>query len=263
MTAAKSRAPALLALVTLVGLAACSSSTPTPPSSTPASTPATTTTTAAGSSTTSTIPTSLAPYLGLWPFRTSAEVEAWKSQYQPGGDTSWHLDAAVTALRFSTDFLGYGDVNVAVGTVTDHSGAHVSVGFRPKPGQQSVAAVVHLVRWGSGEGAPWEVVGTDDTTFSITMPAYGTTATSPLRVGGRITGVDESIRLLVHQPSSAAALGTSCCLPAGGSRSPWSALVGFTGATDPVLTVSASTGGHLQAVERFAVTAVKSPPAPR
>jgi hypothetical protein len=32
--------------------------------------------------------------------------------------------------------------------------------------------------------------------------------------------------------------------------------VTWQGATDPVLTVAAATGGHLQAVERFTVTAV-------
>ena len=75
--------------------------------------------------------------------------------------------------------------------------------------------------------------------------------------GGRITGVDESIRIDVRQPSSAVPIGTYCCVTAGGDRQPWSARVSFRGATDPALTIVASTGGHIQGVERFAITGVR------
>ena len=74
--------------------------------------------------------------------------------------------------------------------------------------------------------------------------------------GGRITGVDEGIRVQVRQPSSAAPLGTSCCTPAGGNDQPWKQSVSFSGARDPVLTIVATTGGHVAEVERFTVTAV-------
>ncbi|MEI8406612.1 MULTISPECIES: hypothetical protein [unclassified Kribbella] len=53
------------------------------------------------------------------------------------------------------------------------------------------------------------------------------------------------------------ASGTSCCVPAGGERQPWSAKVTFSGATDPAVTIVASTGGHLQRVERFAITGAR------
>ncbi|MGA5098583.1 hypothetical protein ACPCAC_14655 [Streptomyces lavendulocolor] len=101
-------------------------------------------------------------------------------------------------------------------------------------------------------------MGTDDTTFTLTRPVYGSVARSPLTVGGRISGVDESIRVQVRQPSSRAPLGTSCCTPAGGSGQPWSASVSFKGAEDAVLTVVAATGGHIAEVERFTVTAVRT-----
>jgi hypothetical protein len=45
-------------------------------------------------------------------------------------------------------------------------------------------------------------------------------------------------------------------LPAGGENQPWATRVSFRDATDPVLTSVASAGGHLQGIERFAVTAV-------
>jgi hypothetical protein len=113
------------------------------------------------------------------------------------------------------------------------------------------------VKIGQGLDAPWEVVGTIDSTFSLLQPRYGATVVSPLKVSGRITGVDESIRVDVRQPSSSRPIGTSCCVPAGGERQPWSARVTYSGATDPALTIVVSTGGHYQGVEQFAVTAVR------
>ena len=38
----------------------------------------------------------------------------------------------------------------------------------------------------------------------------------------------------------------------------WSTRVSFRGVTDAVLTIVASTGGHLLGVERFAITAIRS-----
>ncbi|HVB26460.1 MAG TPA: hypothetical protein VNE21_00960, partial [Mycobacteriales bacterium] len=91
-------------------------------------------------------------------------------------------------------------------------------------------------------------------------PGYGVSVQSPVTVSGRITGVDENIQVQVHQPSSQSPLGSSCCQSAGGSYVPWSAAVSFAGASDPVLTIAAATGGHVVAVERFAVTGVHAIP---
>jgi hypothetical protein len=109
---------------------------------------------------------------------------------------------------------------------------------------------------GTGNDRPWEVVGTDDTDLTLTTPAYGSHVTSPVKVGGRITGVDESVRIQIRRASKGTPVGTSCCVSAGGERTPWSAQVTFTGTSGQVLTVAASTGGHLAEVERFAVTGV-------
>ncbi len=80
---------------------------------------------------------------------------------------------------------------------------------------------------------------------------------SPLAVGGRITGVDESIRVQVRQLHGDAPLGEQCCIAAGGERSPWSGQVTFSTPTDPILMVAASTGGHVRSVERFTVNGVR------
>jgi hypothetical protein len=212
---------------------------------------------AATSTTTKSAGSPLAPYQALWPFHTLAEARTWEAGFQSGGHQPWHIDAGQTALSFTNGYLGYTEINKVVGQTVNRTGAHVSVGYKNPGGQMSTAAVIHLVRFGTDTNAPWEVVGTDDTpSFALTIPAYGATVTSPIKVGGTITGVDESIKVQVLQPSSPAPVGTSPGVSAGGTATPWHAAVSFRGATDPVLTVAASTGGHVQGVERFTVTGV-------
>jgi hypothetical protein len=201
-------------------------------------------------------------YQPLYPFTSLQDVRVWQAANRSGGHQPWHLDPGQTALSF-TGFLGYSDINTVISSRVDASGAHVSVGFSNPNGQPGIAAVVHLIRFGTGADAPWEVVGTDDTPdFSLTAPRYGAIVTSPVTVGGQISGVDESIKIQVFQQSSQAPLGQSCCLAAGGTASPWSTTEAFHGATNPVLIIAASTGGHLAAVERFTVTGVRTSAAP-
>ncbi|MEV1173224.1 hypothetical protein [Nonomuraea sp. NPDC049784] len=196
-------------------------------------------------------------YQPLWPFSDPDEVAAWRRAYLKDGRGSWHLDARRTALAFARDYLGFTEIDRVAKTVEQGAHARVHVGYRGEEGPRPlVAAVVHLVRYGSGGDAPWEVVGTDDTTLSLTRPGYGAAVRSPLTVGGRISGVDESIRVQVRQPGSPAPVGETCCVSAGGSDSPWSARVSFAAEPGRTLTIVASTGGHLAAVERFAVTGV-------
>lgn len=195
--------------------------------------------------------------LPMWPFATLAQAEDWEGEFRSGGHQPWHLDAEQTALSFTRHYLGFEGLDRVTSRSVDGRQARIGVGLS---GTESTgtAAVVHLVRFGAGPDAPWEVVGTDDTTFSLTTPAYGATVSSPLKVGGRITGVDESVRVEVRQPSATAPLGTSCCTSAGGKGQPWRSSVSFAGGGGAVLTIVASTGGHLAEVERFTVTAVRT-----
>ncbi|MEU2158732.1 hypothetical protein ABZ532_27605 [Streptomyces sp. NPDC019396] len=193
----------------------------------------------------------------VWPFTTLAQAQVWERAYRSGGHQPWHLDPARTALSFTRDYLDFTGIDRITSRAV--SGRHARIGVAPTGSEGGTAAVIHLVRFGGGQNAPWEVVGTDDTTFSLTTPAYGTLARSPLETGGQISGVDESIRVQVRQPSSTAPLGTSpCCTSAGGDKQPWHVTVPFNGARDPVLTVVASTGGHVSDVERFTITAVRT-----
>ncbi len=248
-------------LVTGAVMSGCGSKPPS--SSTTQTTPAPTTTARSTplpvTSTTSQANIGLGSYLPLWPFATSEEVQAWEQSNSAGGHQPWHLDAGLTAQAFVTGYLGFTEIDTVIHTTIDASGAHVAIGFvTAGTSTSSTATVIHMVRWGTSPGSPWEVVGTDDTTFALTTPAYGSTVTSPATVGGTITGVDEQLVVTVHQSASSAPLGVSAGLPAGGVNTPWSTTVSYRGATEPVLAFVVQTGGHIRAVERFALTGVRN-----
>lgn len=236
-----------------------SRSAPSATSAQPSTPPGQTTppsSTSPGSSATASQPFELG-YQPLWPFATRDEVLRWEESHRSGGHQPWHLDAAATAQAFTTGYLGFQDVSLVTRVVQDSSGAHVGVGYRDPDGVSRTAAVLHLVRFGTEADAPWEVVGSDDTTFTLDIPAYGSRVSSPLTAGGHITGTDENIRVAVRQVRSDGPIGTFCCMPAGGQNTPWSASVSFTGADGSALTIVASTGGHIKPVERFAITGVR------
>ncbi|MFL6239190.1 MAG: hypothetical protein ACJ735_06845 [Actinomycetes bacterium] len=189
----------------------------------------------------------------LWPYADAAAALSGRTA------NPWSLDAGQTALRFTTAHLGFTDDNLVLNTTKSSDGkqAWVSIGYHTEGPRTATAAVVHVVQWSSA--GPWEVVGTRDTTFSVTKPSYGATASSPLHVGGKIQGVDESIRVAVQQSSSSSPLGVACCTAAGSG--PWSATVTYKSSPASVLTVVASTGGHITQHERWALTAVRNPTA--
>ena len=191
----------------------------------------------------------------LWPFADPADAARWQQDYRQGGHQPWHLDAAATALGFA-GYLGYGDVDKVVRSTVDGREAYVAVGTALPNGSPHTAADVHLVRMGTGTDAPWEVVGTRDTTLTLDRPGYGSTVASPMTVGGRITGVDEQVVVTLHALSGDL-LAEPAAVPTGGVRSPWSVPVRFSGAAGRTVTVAAATGGHVAAVERFAVTGVR------
>ncbi|HEY5031465.1 MAG TPA: hypothetical protein VIJ54_03235 [Actinomycetes bacterium] len=193
----------------------------------------------------------------LWPFSGVAAAATWQVAYRTSGVAAWHLDAATTAVSFTRDYLGYTEIDRVIGTPTlAGREAWVPVGAPPVEGQPRAAAVLHLVRIGAGTDAPWEVVGSEDTTLTLTIPRYYALVRSPVTVGGRITGVDESLRVQLRSLSGGR-VGTAPNLPAGGTSTPWSVRATFDAPAGSVLTVAVSTGGHLYGVERFAITAVR------
>ncbi|MFC9995126.1 hypothetical protein [Nocardia sp. NPDC127526] len=199
-------------------------------------------------------------YQPLWPFADAAGAAAWQQSYREGGHQPWHLDPAATALGFARDYLGYANIDRVVQVQTKGEEAWVTVGYDDpaEPGGDAFpAAKLHLVRLGAGDDAPWEIVGTDDTTLTLTTPKYGARITSPVTVGGRITGVDESLDIQIRQLAQQAPIGTTGMIPAGGTDTPWTGTVNFSASCPGTLTVAVATGGHIEEVERFAVTGVR------
>ncbi|HVE28876.1 MAG TPA: hypothetical protein VNC80_02285 [Mycobacteriales bacterium] len=192
----------------------------------------------------------------LWPFADPADVTGWQRAYRQSGQQPWHLDAGTTALGFA-GYLGYDGIDRVVRSTVDGQDAYVAIGFALPDGSLHTAADAHLVRMGTGVDAPWEVVGTRDTTLTLDRPGYGSTVASPMTVGGRITGVDERVVVTLHAQSGDLQA-TPAAVPAGGTRSPWSVSVRFSSGPGHTVTVAAATGGHVAAVERFAVTGVRT-----
>ena len=196
-------------------------------------------------------------YQPLWPFPTMATATAWQQAYRTSGVQPWHLDPGSTAVGFTTGHLGFSEVNRETSRRIVGREAWIGVGHDQPDRHLATAAVVHLARMGAGAEAPWEVVGTRDSTLSITAPAYGASVSSPLTAGGRITGVDEALRVAVID-GDGRTLGQVSGIPAGGANAPWSVTVDYTRPAGGVLTVVVSTGGHVAEVERFAVTAART-----
>lgn len=244
----------LAVVLTAAGVAVAACGTTTPADSAGTTTATTTETTTTITATTTGAAREFA-YQPLWPFADAAEAAAWQEDHRSGRHAPWHLDADATALAFTTGYLGFTEIDQVLASEVDGDEAHVTVGFSVQEGEPGTAAVLHLARIGAGRDAPWEVVGTRDTTLTLTEPRYGTTVSSNLTVGGRITGVDESIRVEVRGP--AGLLGESCCPAAGGENTPWTTTVSYRGASGAALTIVASTGGHVTNVERFAITGVR------
>lgn len=203
-----------------------------------------------------TIPGTTFAYQPLWPFANATDAAAWQQSYRDGGHQPWHLDPGAVALNFTRGYLGYDNIDQVVLTSTRGEEAWVTVGFKNPNGVDTPAAELHLTRLGTGEDAPWEVVGTQDRTLTLATPQYATRVSSPVAVGGHITGVDESLRVQVRQLDRSEPVGEIPGIPAGGQNSPWSATVPFTATCPGTLTIAVSTGGHIEAVERFAITGV-------
>jgi hypothetical protein len=191
----------------------------------------------------------------LWPFASAGDAVAWQRAADPGGHQPWHYDPGATATTFAQSYLGYTEVDRVTSVRTAGDEAWVGVGADPG----FPAAVLHLEQIGTGAPRPWEVVGSEDTTLSLTTPPYGTTAHAPLTVGGLITGVDEALQVQVRTLAAAQPIGRAGPIAAGGQAQPWTATVPLASPHPGLLTVAVSTGGHRFAVERFAITAVPIP----
>ena len=258
MRARRHHAPLVLLALVAALAAACSTPTQNPPQALPTSQsvpPAASPTPTAADGTDG---SGAFPHQALWPFADTEQARRWQQEAAPQGHSPWHSDAEFTALAFTQGFLGFNQIDKITSSTTEGDEAWVGVGFTLPAGGTSTAAVVHLVRIGTGADAPWEVVGTRDDWLVIDTPRYGSQVSSPIPASGAVTGVDESLRLQVRQVDREGVLGEHCCIPAGGTGQRWSAEVPFTDPGTGVLTLVVSTGGHVADVERFAVTGLRA-----
>lgn len=194
----------------------------------------------------------------LWPFRTPEEAQRWE-QDSTGGRPSAYATPAGTALAFTRSYLGLAGLDRVVSEHVRDRRARVAVGYVPEGTHVATAAVILLNRAGTGPDGPWQVVGTDpgaDPDLQIT--AGDASVPGAIQVTGVVTGVDESLRVQVRQPSSREPLGESCWTGAGGRKQPWNDTVITKPATDPVLTILVVTGGHVADAERFEVIGLEA-----
>lgn len=232
------------------------------PSQTPTSAAPSATATSPSASASATATPSQSPppvyerYQPLWPFGSLWAAEQWRTK--GGGSQPWHLDPEETALNFTRSYLGFTELDQVTATFFDDLGAHIGIGYRDPNGVQRTAATLRLVQYGTASDSPWVVVGSDDTTLTLEKPAYGSKVSSPMTIGGHISGVDENIVVSVLRMTSTGSDRSELArVPAGGDRAPWTTgPVSFT--QRGVLTIVASTGGHLQQVERFAIHGVRT-----
>jgi hypothetical protein len=211
------------------------------------------------------VPAGFVWYVPLWPYSDFTQASNAATIGCPDLPNGCVRSAPQTALDFVHQYLGFEDISRVTSTKITADQAHIGVGYLNPAGQPVTAAVLHLVkyeRYAASTSAPWEVVGSDDTTFSLETPKYGSTVGTSFAMGGHITGVDENIH-----SSGRSLLNTTvpvfddCCLPAGGQNQAWSHEVGIpnllvlNAATVPV-TLVASTGGHVQQHERFAIQGI-------
>jgi hypothetical protein len=198
-----------------------------------------------------------AVYQPLWPFASQDEADRWLRE--GAGAQPWHADPQATALRFTRDFLGFAEIDRTTSFTEETDEAHVGVGYALPNGENITAATLHLARFGAADDAPWEVVGSVDDTLTLSAPTYGEAVGTVIEAGGTVTGVDESLHLQAKQSMRPDALGTYCCLAAGGSASEWSATVELSDRPQPgAVTLVVWTGGHVAEVEDFAITGLRT-----
>jgi len=206
------------------------------------------------------VPSTAFRFQPLWPFGSVRQAALWQHDTKLSGSQPWRLDPGATALAFATQHLGYTELNRVTSTWVVGDEAWIGVAGTPPEGS-TAAAVLHLARIGAGSlvTRPWEVVGSQDTLLTLTMPRYGSTVGTSFTVGGRITGVDESLVIQVRDRTGRR-LARVGGLPAGGERTPWQATISLPTTTSGLVTVAVSTGGHVAEVEKFAITAVRITP---
>jgi hypothetical protein len=197
--------------------------------------------------------TTSGPGTPVWPFTSDAQAADWNAD--PGGRL-WASDPVQVTQHLLDDFLQL--PGAATTRISDSDGAavvEVSAAGRP-------VSQVHLVKVGGAGRGPWSVTRAESDNLTMTSPADGDEATSPLTVTGTVPGVDQSVRLRLMTDSVLA----EGFAPAGGAQ-PWSHVLRWPTSAWSVGALVASTFDGKGDLSAVALTAVRRgagrPAAPR
>jgi hypothetical protein len=217
-------------------------------------------------------------YVPLWPYANFVQASAVEqnilsvrsrpSTLGSGPYIDPALDPGQVALAFTEKYLGFTGITKVTSSVVAKDQARIGVGYLDADGKTITVAVIHLVKYERDIGdqyAPWEVVGTDDTTLGIETPSYRRPVETSVEVGGRIGGPDDNVRVsILHTTGKFGAttmtLTQYCCVLGGGQNSSWSVTLRYPQyagiQVGDVLTIVASAGGSSKQPERFAIQGV-------
>jgi hypothetical protein len=195
----------------------------------------------------------------VWPFDNAAQVASWQQGYAADGLAPWHLDPVYTATAFVTRGIGFSGQNVVAvrDTATGHRSGDVTLGTRTTAsGRTVVFGTAHLIRWGNGADAPWEVTGIDSTGARIDSPSRDSSVSSPLTVRYTLDGgAEENVTVSVHDGDSYAA--AKPAVVGGGQHTVTFDLGNVTTTNGYVAVSDVQSGSGTSTLQRLIVTPVR------
>ena len=207
-------------------------------------------------------PGEAAPFAGIWPFATRAELDA----YAAGGERTFR-DPVATARAFATRYVGMEDP-VDFGFRSTGPGAgEVPIGFRygegrtPRPDPRPTFNIVLRQLGGPDPSGPWTVVEATSPDILVTTPKPGEKIASPVRVTGQAHAFEGTVNVQIREDGMVAgqALGRGVVTGGGDSLRPYRGDIAFRSPTKSggaiVLTETGMADG--QGVLRAAVVRVR------
>lgn len=177
----------------------------------------------------------------VWPFTTDREAAAWEAA--PSA-RPWAADPVQVTQHLLDDYL-----EVPGRALPRVSGSAAVAVVKVFAGNRTVSDV-RLERVGDAAG-PWSVTGASSTDLVLTDPDDGGEVSSPLRVTGRVTGVDQSVHLRLQSRTLLA----EAFAPAGRDQ-PWSQALTWSREDWDVAALTAVTFNGKGDLSAVAITAV-------
>jgi len=159
-------------------------------------------------------PEPAALFPGIWPFASSADVDAYRAD--PG--VGLFFDAEATALEFGREYLGMAEPVAASGLKTSVDTSTASIAVTPRPGLPMVTRI-HLQRF--GDEGPWSVTGADTDDIRVDLPASGAAVGPTFAVSGESTAFEATVHVEVRADGGATLLQTFVMGGANGEMGPF------------------------------------------